>query len=179
MSVNFRPINGFEGRYFVNEDGDIFSLLDNKGRVRRNPFKKKQMKDSRGYCFVSLSKKGKKKKLSVHRIVAEAFIPNPNRLPQINHKDENKANNHVDNLEWCTAEYNANYGSRNERMIKSLRNDIRRSLPVLRFSVEGCLIDSFPSMHEAARVLGFNQGSISNCCRGYCNTYKGFVWKLA
>lgn len=81
----------------------------------------KQFKNEKGYLLVRFTKNGKKKKFRVHRLVAEAFIPNTNNLPQINHKDEDKANNHIDNLEWCDAKYNNNYGTRNERVSRTLK----------------------------------------------------------
>jgi len=102
----FKPIKGYEGLYYITEDGKIYSGIQNKWLKTRI---------SRGYLVVNLQMKTK----HVHRLVAETFIPNPDNLPVVNHKDENKLNSSVDNLEWCTHKYNNNYGTCIERMKKT------------------------------------------------------------
>ena len=112
----WKDILGYEGVYQVSNHGRIRSLDRYVGR-RFFPGKIFSLNPNRyGYVRVDLRYRGKSKSSAVHRLVAEAFLDNPNGLPQINHKDENKSNNHVDNLEWCTAEYNINYGHRTEKM---------------------------------------------------------------
>lgn len=112
----WRDIPGYEGLYQVSNIGNIRSLNYMKtGKVKRL----KPSIDKRGYKRVSFSHKGKCKCYLVHRLVAQAFIPNPNNLPHVNHKDENPSNNCVWNLEWCTREYNMNYGTINERISKA------------------------------------------------------------
>lgn len=106
----FKPVKGYEGLYYITEDGRIYSSIQNKWL--------KTWKDNRGYLVVTLQ--GEKKQ--VHRLVAETFIPNPDNLPVVNHKDEDKTNPFVDNLEWCTYEYNRNYGTCVERMKKTIAN---------------------------------------------------------
>ena len=103
----WKPIEGYEDKYLISNTGKVKSLY------RNIILKPKTDKD--GYKEVSLHKNGKSKTKKIHRLVAYAFIPNPNNLPQVNHKNENKENNHVENLEWCTSEYNNNYGTHNER----------------------------------------------------------------
>lgn len=103
----FKPIKGYEGLYYITESGEVYSSIQNKWL--------KQTINPNGYPMVGLQ--GEKK--LVHRLVAEAFIPNPNNLPQVNHKDENKKNSHVNNLEWCTSKYNNNYGFHTDRSSKS------------------------------------------------------------
>ena len=110
MKERWIAIEGYKGLYEVSNLGRVKSLISN-GLIL------KQSKDKDGYYIVSL----KRKSFRVHRLVAIAFIPNPNNLAQVNHKDEDKTNNCVDNLEWCDATYNINYGTRNEQVRKSLK----------------------------------------------------------
>ena len=116
MNEEWRPVVGYEGLYEVSNTGRVRSLdrYDN-----RNCFRKSKVlspvKDKYGYLLVNLYCNGKQHQMKIHRLVAEAFIPNQDDLPQVNHKDEDKTNNNVTNLEWCDATYNNNYGSRLER----------------------------------------------------------------
>lgn len=117
----WRPVVGYEGLYEVSSYGRVRSV----DRYVKACYEKYRLhkgkilspgKDKDGYLFVVLSCNGKHKTITIHRLVSQAFIPNPDDLPIINHKDEVKTNNSVDNLEWCTAKYNANYGTRNIRV---------------------------------------------------------------
>ena len=128
------PVRGYEGKYVVDQFGRVYgvdrttTVLDN-GRIYEKPIAGKQMKQSvhtKGYKTVTLTKNGKTKTVYVHRIVAEAFISNPYNLPMVNHKDEDKTNNFVENLEWCTASYNRTYGKAIERHAKKLRGKKRK-----------------------------------------------------
>lgn len=120
-------IKGFEGLYQISDSGEVkriahVSKYKNKSSMIIKERYKKLGTDKDGYRTVMLYKGSRIKKLcKVHRLVAEAFIPNPNCLPMVNHKDEDKANNKVSNLEWCDCKYNNNYGTRNERMSRSKR----------------------------------------------------------
>lgn len=124
MEEIWRPVEGYEGYYEVSNLGRVRGvdrvILDSGGR---HQFKKgselKLRKDRQGYVIVSLSMNRHYITKCVHRLVSEAFIPNPNNLPQVNHKDEDKSNNVVTNLEWCTSKYNANYGGRNRKFIET------------------------------------------------------------
>lgn len=107
------PIEGYNGEYEIDNHGVIYSVKS--GKVL------KQTDYGSKYLQVSLCKDGRRKVVNVHRLVATAFIPNPDNLPQVNHKDENKHNNNVENLEWCTAKYNINYGTVKERVAKTKR----------------------------------------------------------
>ena len=109
----WRDIKGYEGLYQISNKGNIKSL--NYKRTGKEKIREGTI-DNTGYKIISLCKNGKVKKYLIHRLVAEAFLPNPDNLPQVNHKDENKLNNNVENLEWCTQEYNCNYGTRNEKI---------------------------------------------------------------
>ena len=107
----FKPIKGYEGLYYITEDRKVYSSIQNKWLKPNN--------DTKGYPSVKLQ--GKRK--LIHRLVAESFIPNPDNLSQVNHKDENRENCHVDNLEWCTPKYNINYGFHNDRrMLTNIAN---------------------------------------------------------
>lgn len=121
----WRDIEGYEGLYQVSDKGRVKSLpkmvsypIGNKEftKVPRGELIMSLSTTSRGYKQVGLHKDGKSKRVGVHRLVAKAFIPNPDDLPQVNHKDENPSNNDASNLEWCSAKYNANYGTARERI---------------------------------------------------------------
>lgn len=124
-----KSIKEYEGYYEVDQFGRVFSVdrvvsVNDNGRQYDKPLKSNQMKQSmhpKGYKTVCLTKDGKCKTMFVHRIVAEAFIPNDDNLPMVNHKDEDKTNNFVENLEWCTNEYNLKYGTARKRQAKSIK----------------------------------------------------------
>ena len=161
----WRNIIGFEGLYQVSNLGRVKSLKDRYNNPREIIMKQNLMKD--GYYQIGLWKNSKVKNYFVHRLVAIAFIPNPDNLPFINHIDEDKTNNCVDNLEWCTASYNNVYGNRIEKYSK----------PILQFDLEGNLVNEFPSIKEAERQTGFKNPNICNCLKGKRKTCGGFIWK--
>lgn len=117
----WKDIKGYEGLYQVSTLGRVRSFHAYKGSSQRILVPGRY---SRGYLFVQLSKDKVKTQHMIHRLVASTFIPNPEDLPQVNHKDEDKTNNCVENLEWCTAKYNANYGTRNERVAEKTRKPV-------------------------------------------------------
>ena len=164
----WRPVVGYEGLYEVSNLGRVRN--SRTGRIRKITF------DQDGYLQLSLFRKGSNVCRKVHRLVAMAFIPNPDNLPCINHKDENPANNCVDNLEWCTHQYNNNYGNRIEKYRKSNTNG-KKSKPVLQYTLEGEFVREWPSVMEIHRKLGYSQGNISSYCRGETNSSYGFIWK--
>lgn len=172
----WRDIPEYFGLYQVSNLGRVRSL----GNGNSNNSKErllKQCKDKDGYLKVYLCKDGKQKNFLVHRLVAIAFLPNPDNLPIINHKNEDKTDNRVENLEWCTAKYNTNYGTCRKRMSKARTNG-KRSKPVAQYTLDGTLIGIYPSASEAARQ-GFNQGNVDYCCRGKYKTSGGYIWKWA
>ena len=119
MKAIWKDIKEYEGLYQINEKGEVKSLPKKAGRSQRKAKILKTYTDKDGYIKVILCKNNKTRFLSVHRLLAEAFIPNPLNLPQINHKDENKKNNDLNNLEWCDCKYNINYGTRTKRAMET------------------------------------------------------------
>ena len=160
MKEIWKDCKGYEGLYQVSNLGRVWNVKLQKY------LKGSYNKD--GYHQVYLTaKNGKRKTESVHRLVALAFLSNPNNLPQVNHKDENKGNNCVDNLEWCNAKYNANHGTRNKRISKA------NSIPVYCFELDKI----FYGTREAERELGINHSSISKACKGKQKTTGGYHWE--
>lgn len=163
-------LKGLQGEYKVSNIGNVLSLNYNKTGIPRLMTKTKH---GRGYLVVGLPVNGKNTQFKVHRLVAEAFIPNPDNLPMINHRNEVKTDNRVENLEWCDAKYNSNYGTRNQRLSKNKNDKAWDSKPVLQFTLDGKFIKEWPSMMELKRN-GFH--NISYACNGHYNQCYGFKW---
>ena len=153
----WKEIVNFEGIYEVSSLGQVRRIHKDN---RSSKYKVLSQDTLKGYKKVTLFKNGIGYKKQVHRLVAEAFIPNPLNLEQINHKDENPSNNNVDNLEWCSRIYNVNYGTGIDRQVA------KRSKKVIQLDLNGNIINEFNSTQEASRILGISQGLISNCCNG-------------
>ena len=124
MTEEWRPIVGYEGLYEVSNTGQVRGLdryvKYSDGRIYLHKGKVlSPIKDRDGYLQVNLCYSGRINSIKIHRLVAQAFIPNPDNLPQVNHKDEVKTNNNVDNLEWCDSKYNLNYGTRKDKVRES------------------------------------------------------------
>lgn len=164
----WRDIKDYEGLYQVSNLGRVRSL--NYRQTGRSEVMK--LFYACGYLRVALYKNRKYKFFLVHRLVAEAFIPNLLGEPQVNHIDEDKTNNHVENLEWCSASYNNNYGTRIKRVSEKNTNG-KLSKIVLQLTKTGELIKEWPSTMECGRN-GFNEGNVAACCRGKKPQYKGF-----
>lgn len=172
----------YEGLYMISNKGRIKNVprIMNKGTRLEYISKERILRPSiskDGYMRVSLFKNGKKKQIGVHRLVAIAFIPNNGFLCDVNHKDENKLNNSVDNLEWCSKEYNTKYGTRTERVSKC----------VLQYTKDGRFIREFKSVRDASRALNIPPPNIRDCAhnkhvikdgREYvCRSAGGYVWR--
>lgn len=186
MIEEWKPVKGLENRYMVSNLGRIKSVdtTTNNGTQLRKGKLRKLSYDTYGYLRVSVIIDGKIKSLQVHRLVAGSFIPNLYNLPCINHKDENKSNNNINNLEWCTQKYNTNYGTRNERvskLLKGKRINPSNSKPVLQIDkTTNLIIASYKSIDEAVRLCNFSTRShISECCsqKTKRKTAHGFKWK--
>lgn len=158
--------------YFVYEDGRVYSEKSKK-------FLSPSLNDNNGhgYLNIQLYVNGKRIMKKIHRLVAEAFIPNPNNLPCVNHKDENIFNNNVENLEWCNYKYNNNYGTRNER-VSNILKQIQPNMKKIRgIDKEGSNFD-FISVSEAARFTGDinHRPNIVACLNGRQKTAYGYQW---
>ena len=168
MNVEYRDIEGFPG-YKIGSNGTILSNKRRKGYI--NTFI-----GASGYKFATLYNNGKRSTISLHRLLATTFIPNPNNYPCINHKDENPLNNELSNLEWCSYSYNRNYGTCEERRTNTMASNIS----VAQFSLSGDFINVFPNCRAAARSLGLDQraaNAINQCTLGHRKHSHGYIWK--
>lgn len=173
----FKDIKGYEGKYQISNFGRVKSLWFGKEKIL------KPIEHSQGYLTVILYKNRKIKTIKIHRLVAEAFISNPHNYPCVNHKDENPANNCVDNLEWCTQKYNVNYGNCQQRRVAKIdwkeisrKRTEKLSKTVLQYTKDGKFVREWSSTQECGRN-GFNQGAVSLCCNGKLKSHKGYIWR--
>ena len=174
MKEIWKDIVGYEGLYQVSNMGRVRSFKYNKVRIL------KPLSTNNGYLHVNLRKNNSVKGLLIHRLVAQAFLENPNNFPQVNHKDENKTNNIVSNLEWCDVKYNNNYGSRNKKASIKMLNHHKISKVVLQIDKNtNVVINIFPSLIEAQRQTGCWQQHICKCCKGKLKTSGGYIWRYA
>ena len=170
----WKDVEGFEGYYQVSTWARVRSLdrwvvYPNKSKRLIKGKILKPFKDKDGYLIVNLKKHQKGKYTRVHRIIAEAFIPNPLNLQCINHKDEVRDNNYPCNLEWCSVKYNNNYGNHNKNVAEKL------SKKVYQYDLNGNLIKEWSSASEAGRN-GFESSNISMCCLNKYKTHKNYIW---
>lgn len=192
LNEEWRPVVGYEGKYEVSNTGRVRSVdrIDTENHLRYSQILKQIYR--RGYARVGLRDGKKQKCYFVHRLVAAAFIPNPDNLPQINHKDCNPSNNFVDNLEWCDAFYNINYADRNKKVSDALTGRINtgNSRRVERYTQEEEYLDTYESAADAERILGIYATNILAVCRGKQKTagkywsqeeekYKRYKWRYA
>lgn len=179
----WKDIEGYEGFYQVSNLGNVRSLNWGKQGYVRNLYLKHH---PRGYRQVELVKNGKRKMLTVHRLVAQAFIPNPDGLTSINHKDEDKTNNRVENLEWCDKRYNFWYSwdlHHTSRPMKKVRKRTNSSYSnhlnkVAQLNLDGTVVRIWDNIASIKRELSFNNWSITQCCKGNRATAYGFRWQF-
>ncbi|WP_288638854.1 NUMOD4 domain-containing protein [uncultured Lentilactobacillus sp.] len=189
MKEGWKDIPNYEGLYEASSLGRIRSrnrTIDNRkysGKII------KPQNNGHGYYHVTLAANKKHSQFYVHRLVALTFLPNPSELPEVNHIDENPANNCVDNLEWCTAKYNSNYGNHGQHVSEGSKKSIRKrqacvqngmktAKPVVQMKMDGTEIKVWPSMGMAAKMGNFNRCNIQKCCIGEYYQHKGFRWKF-
>ena len=190
----WRDIKGYEGKYMISNLGRVKSLertVWNGRGYRIVPEKILKAGDNgHGYLFVMLCKDGKYKNCRINRLVAQAFLENPQNLPEVNHKDEDKTNNCVENLEWCSKLYNIKYGTGIKRRAEKLKGKKhseehnkkigkKLSKPVFSVDKESGLIMWWESTREAERCTGIDNGSISKCCQGKLKSAGGHIWFYA
>ncbi len=169
MEEIWKDIEGFEGLYQVSNLGRVKSFRRSAKFGSPNELILNPSLINSGYEVVTLYSGKERVKKQVHRLVALAFIPNELNLPCVNHKDENKRNNRVDNLEWCTFQYNNNYGT------AKIRTAEKRSVPVLQKTLDGKPIAVYCSPKIAADLLGYKRHLINDWCRlGYGG---GYAWE--
>ena len=174
MEEIWKPVRNYEGLY------EGLYEVSNTGKVKSLNYRKtgkerilKTYDNGHGYLFVVLSKEGNREQPLVHVLVATAFLPNPNNLPEVNHNDEDKTNNCVENLEYCSKLYNINYGTGIKRRAE------KRSKPVFSVDKESGLIMWWQSAHEADRCTGISNGNIIKCCQGKQKSAGGHIWFYA
>ena len=193
MKEQWKDIKEYEGLYKISNLGKVKKVSrKKKGRGTKCYGYTKELilkpdMSKQGYLRATLYINGKGKKYLIHRLVGAAFIENPNNFPQINHKDENKSNNNIINLEWCNAKYNSNYGTGKTRAvlnadkIKRVANTdykaigVKTQKKVNQLSTDGKFIRVWEGMTIAA--TGARQGGISNCCSGRTHSSGGFLWR--
>lgn len=174
----WKDIKGYEGLYQVSNLGRVRSLDRYVNAMYGKRFVKGFIRKSHiniglGYKTLVLSKNGINTEVYIHRLVAEAFVPNPNKYNIVNHRDEDKTNNRYDNLEWCTALYNMTYSKVQEKQRKKV------SIPVKQYDLEGNFIKEYVSSKEAGDAMNVMPYCISYCCMGKIGSVKGFLWAYA
>ena len=185
MEEIWKDVKEFEGIYQVSNKGRVRTLdrtcnvVSSTGRPYKIRVSGKIIainKYPNGYAYVNIHIDGKRGTRLVHRLVAESFIPNPDKLPQVNHKDENITNNCAENLEWCTAKYNANYGTRNARCFH-----YDQQKPINQLSLNGEFIKRWNGIGEASKALGINDSQIIRVCKHIKRniTAGGYKWEYA
>lgn len=169
MSEVWKPIPDFPD-YLVSNEGRVKSLARDYKYGSHDDMILSQ-NDRRGYKGVTLFRDNYRKYFAVHRLVAEAFIPNPNNLPCVNHKDENRANNVVSNLEWRDYSYNSNYGTCREKISRSVSRKVEQ------LTKSGEVVRVWDSMTQASKSLGVQLSEISKCCEYPHYTAGGYKWR--
>ena len=169
MEELWKDIPQYEGLYQVSNYGRVKSVKTGKIKC--------QSSKPNGYQFLQLYKNNKPKNEYVHRLVAMAFIPNPDKLPQVNHKDEDKANNFVDNLEWCDNSYNQKYHNKQKRSAETLKLECKTSIQIIKCDMDGNELEYYNSMREAERENGLANGAVSAYFRFNRKQTGGFTWK--
>ncbi len=163
MKEIWKDVKGYEGLYKVSNFGNVKTIKNNKIL---------KINTTGEYGYVALYRDRKKTIKKIHRLVAENFIENPNNYPCVNHKDENKWNNKVDNLEWCTQKYNCNYKNRNKKLSKS-----KCRFKIKQIDLNGKTIKIWQDIWELRNNTSYNTHVIRQCCQKRCKTSYGYKWE--
>ena len=169
MTEVWKDVKNYEGLYQISNLGNVKRV---SSRKRLKPYNRK------GYIRVALSKDNIAKHMDIHRLVAEAFIPNPENKPEINHIDGDKSNNKVSNLEWCTRKENMNHAKNTGlwKMTDDMKKGLDQSKRTYQYDRNYNFIQSFKSAEEASRQLHINTGNLHSCCEGKRKTAGGYIW---
>lgn len=165
----WKDIVGYDGKYQISNRGNVKSL---KQKKEHNEYLLKPFATKKGYLRVSLSKNNKYKQPLIHRLVATYFLENKNNCNEVNHKDENKQNNCVENLEWCDRKYNVLYGTAKNREAKT-----KHKYYVNQYDLKGNFIKTWNSLKEIEKNTHYNKNNIQQNCLGNTKTAYGFIWK--
>lgn len=172
MQEIWKDVPNYDGLYQISNFGRVKSFNFSRKHFNQNYHFLKPNISNNGYEQVTLYNKSRERhKYLVHKLVAEAFLSNPHNYPCVNHKDENKLNNSVDNLEWCTYKHNNNYGT------ARIRARITKSRPVSQYTLEGIWIASYVSPSIAADIIGCDRHRITDCCNGKTSSALGYLWE--
>lgn len=172
----WKEINGYNN-YYISNKGNVLNIY--KKAIKRNSKEKgiafrfmKPIQDANGYYIITLYKNNKPKNFKIHRLVAETFLSNKNNYPVVNHKNENKLDNRVENLEWCTISYNNKYGTRLKKTAKKL------AVPIICYDKNGNIIKKYKSI-QSVKKDGFNPSKVCSVCKNKYGrkTHKGYIWK--
>lgn len=176
MQEIWKDVKGYENIYQISNLGNVRSLdriVNCNGGTRLVKGKSlSRCNRGNGYLFVTFGKRGKQHNMDIHRMVASAFIPNPNNYEQVNHKDEIKTNNIATNLEWCTPKYNTNYGTAVERRAAKTSKRVNQIR-------DGKRVKAWRSLSEIKRTTNYSIGNISSCCNGKRENAHGYQWEYS
>jgi len=179
MQEEWKDVKGYENYYQVSNIGRVKRLERtviscNGGTLYFKEIILKTWIAGNGYECIKFRVNGIGKHKLVHRLVSDAFIDNPNKFLEVNHKDEDKHNNNVENLEWCTRMYNMHYGTGRQRAAEK-----QKRKPVIQIDAEGKTINKYASTLEASNKTGYSRGNISGVCHGYYKQAYGYRWEFA
>ena len=181
----WKDVVGFEGLYKVSSTGLVKRLQraiyqTNNGTIYKHLFKekiRKQVIDRHGYLTVQLHKNKSVKHCTVHRLVALAFIPNPENKSTVNHKNGIKTDNRVENLEWNTHSENVQHSYKTGLKIQAKGLNSKSSIPISQFTLDGTWIRDWANAYEVQREMGYRRNNISSCVTGKKKSASGFIWK--
>lgn len=186
---NWKPIKGYEGLYEISDWGRVKSLARVGNKQRTTDIIMKLNKGKNGYLLVGLCRNGRVATKSVHRLVAETFVPNTERKGFVNHIDADKTNNRACNLEWVTRQENERHAwemglkerirETSKRNLEKARKCLDKKIPVEQFTKDGKFVKRWASSSDVAKELGFDGSSIIKCCRGKLKTTGGYKWQYA